>query len=132
MPPIALVAIVAIAVAGRLSGPTPEQAPVASPAVGAVVAVVEPSGLRGTPSPRSDWPDAISNRTVPSIRRHETGTDGLMGSLPFDLPPDESGPMVNRFTIDDVVASWAAWDTTPPWVRRLGALSSYRADPYQR
>ncbi len=55
-----------------------------------------------------------------------------MGRLPFDLPPDEAEPLVNRFTIDDVVASRAAWETTPPWVRRLGALSSYGADPYQR
>ncbi|MBA2721005.1 MAG: hypothetical protein H0U52_17450 [Chloroflexi bacterium] len=64
--------------------------------------------------------------------RRETGTDGLMGRLPFDLPADPLAPRVNRFTIDDVVPSWSAWDTTPPWVRRLGFLSSYRTDPYMR
>jgi hypothetical protein len=62
--------------------------------------------------------------------RREHGTDGLMGRLPFNLPPDQVAPRVDRFTIDDVTR--ATWDTTPPWVRRLGALSSYRTDPYQR
>jgi hypothetical protein len=52
------------------------------------------------------------------VQRRETGTDGLMGRLPFNLPPDEIRPIVNRFRIDDVVLSWPAWDTTPPWVRR--------------
>jgi len=64
--------------------------------------------------------------------RREAGTDGLMGRLPFDLPADPVAPGVNRFTIDDVVAQRTNWDTTPPWVRRLGALSGFRTDPYQR
>ncbi|HUQ79384.1 MAG TPA: hypothetical protein VM427_11010 [Patescibacteria group bacterium] len=64
--------------------------------------------------------------------KREHGTDGLMGRLPFDLPPDPIAPRVNRFTIDDVVAARTTWDTTPPWVRRLGFLSGYRTDPYMR
>jgi hypothetical protein len=51
--------------------------------------------------------------------RRETGTDGLMGRLPFDLPADDLAvPKVNRFTIDDVRRARTAWDTTPPWVRQ--------------
>ncbi len=65
--------------------------------------------------------------------RRETGTDGLMGRLPFDLPRDDRAvPRANRFTIDDVLAARTIWDTTPPWVRRIGFLSSYRTDRYQR
>lgn len=64
--------------------------------------------------------------------QRETGSDGLMGRLPFDLLPNPVAPRVNRFTIDDVARAGSAWDTTPPWVRRLGFLSSYRTDPYMR
>ena len=64
--------------------------------------------------------------------RRETGTDGLIGRLPCDLPRDPVAPRVNRFTIDDVVATWTTWDTTPPWVRRLGFMSSHQTDPYER
>jgi hypothetical protein len=68
----------------------------------------------------------------------EEGTDGLMGRLPFGLEGDtplvrvERAPRLHRFAIDDVVVSWSALDTTPPWVRRLGGLPNYRTDPYQR
>lgn len=74
----------------------------------------------------------------------EEGTDGLMGRLPFGLEGDtplvavdavDAGDAVerrNRLTIDDAVVGWSTLDTTPPWVRRLGALTSYRTDPYQR
>lgn len=70
--------------------------------------------------------------------QHETGTDGLMGRLPFDLPTDPGIPanpvlpLVNRFTIDDLRVAWSDLDTTPPWVRRMRGLAGYTADPYQR
>ena len=65
--------------------------------------------------------------------RREHGTDGLMGRLPFDLPPDPTPERVDRFTIDDVVVvARSALATTPPWVWRIGGMSSYRVDPYQR
>ena len=70
----------------------------------------------------------------PTHRKREEGTDGLMGGIPFGLPNDNPYPSVepvNRFTRDDEVSA-TRLDTTPPWVRRLGALSNYRADPYQR
>ena len=54
-----------------------------------------------TPSHRSDWPAAIGRR----------------------------GEVVNRFTIDDVVTARISLDTTPPWVRRNGGLTSFSTDP---
>ena len=39
---------------------------------------------------------------------------------------------MNRFTRDDVRISWSGFDSTPPWVRRLGALSGFVTDPYER
>jgi hypothetical protein len=58
------------------------------------------------------------------FRAPAPATDGLMGRLPFDLPPDEIRAAVNRFRIDDVVRSTVVRVTTPPWVRRPGHLSS--------
>jgi hypothetical protein len=71
---------------------------------------------------------------VPVVRpnRRETGTDGLMGRLPFDLPPDPVIRRANRFTTDDDRRWWAVWDTTPPWVRRVGVLSNSRTDMNRR
>ena len=87
---------------------------------------------------RAEWPAAISGRgpapAVPPLPR-EHGTDGLMGRLPFGLPNDTPTIRVeraNRFTLDDVQATWSGYDTTPPWVRRLGGLTNFRTDPYQR
>ena len=76
---------------------------------------------------------AARNRVKPLLR--EEGTDGMMGRLPFSLPDDT--PVVpvtvaNRFTIDDIRPAWSGNDATPPWVRRVGGLSNYRTDPYQR
>ena len=129
--------MVGLGLAGRIgpdSGPRAlaETDPDTRPAVGVAV----------LPS-RTPWPtlDPAARPTVipflplmPFVPdRRETGTDGLMGRLPFDLPGDDIAvPRVNRFTIDDVYLVRVAYDTTPPWVRRLGALSGYRTDPYQR
>ena len=88
-----------------------------------------------TPSPRSDWPAAIGPRVPPARLPREEGTDGLMGRLAFGLPNDTPTVRVtreNRFTIDDHIVAWAAFDRTPPWVRRLGGLVNFRTDPYQR
>ena len=79
------------------------------PAVQAAVAVASLPAV--TPSPRSDWPAAIAERN----RRV--------------YPPAER---VNKFTIDDVQAGWSASDDAPPWSRRLGGLTNYRTDPYER
>jgi hypothetical protein len=78
---------------------------------------------------------AVAERSTPAGMAREEGTDGLMGRLPFGLPGDT--PLVrleraNRFTLDDVRVSWSGYDSTPPWVRRIGALSNFRTDPYQR
>ncbi|MDQ3127282.1 MAG: hypothetical protein M3Q66_02325 [Chloroflexota bacterium] len=129
--PIAvLIVVVGLGVAGRIASdptaPPPSSAPVAVAVAPArtPLATLDPDA-RPTVIPFLPLMPFVADR-------RETGTDGLMGRLPFDLPPDPVAPRVNRFTIDDVVATWAAWDTTPPWVRRLGALSGYRTDPYQR
>ena len=58
-----------------------------------------------------------------------------MGRLPFGLPNDTPTLRIeplNRFTIDDGVTAAVRFDTTPPWVRRLGGLANFRTDPYQR
>jgi hypothetical protein len=122
---------VAIGVLGRVTAP-PAERPVASSALSAdaLVAAVP------TPSHRSDWPAAIGRRTVaptgtPRPDREE-GTDGLMGGIPFGIPGDTPyarRDMVNRFTIDDVVVTAFVNDTTPPWVRRNGGLTSFPTDP---
>jgi hypothetical protein len=55
-----------------------------------------------------------------------------MGGIPFGIPGDTPYPhreMVNRFTIDDVVAAQWRLDTTPPWVRRNGGLTGFATDP---
>ena len=124
-------------------GARPEAAAVASaapaglaqPALPARVAVVVAS-----PSPafRADWPTAIRGSGVPVRLPREEGTDGLMGRLVFGLPNDT--PIIHRAVVDwsamvDERAEWSrsrAWDTTPPWVRRLGAFNSNLTDPYER
>ncbi len=136
MPPIVLVAVVAIAVAGRVADPARPAAPAAaSAAARAGAAATDPDVRSSTPSPRSDWPAAVAGRGLALPVAREEGTDGLMGRLPFGLPNDTPYPRsepVNRFVIDDVVAGWSSLDTTPPWVRRIGGLSSYVTDPYER
>jgi hypothetical protein len=77
----------------------------------------------------------VAGRRAASPIDREEGTDGLMGRLPFGLPNDTPFPRsepVNRFILDDVVVGWSSLDTTPPWVRRIGGLSSYVTDPYER
>ena len=128
-----LIAVVAIAIAGRGSRPAPVEQP-AAPAVQAAVVTSLPAV---TPSPRSDWPAAIADRNRPAVapRKREEGTDGLMGRLPFGLANDTPYPLaerVNKFTIDDVLTGWSAADDAPPWSRRLGGLANYRTDPYER
>ena len=133
MPVIALVAVVTLAVVGRAASSSPSERPEAS-----VAAFAEATTLR-TPLAELDpnarptvVPFAPYPIPVPPPRR-EQGTDGLMGRLPFDLPPDPPRDRVDRFTIDDiVVVARPLLSTTPAWVRRLGSLSSYRVDPYQR
>jgi hypothetical protein len=105
----------------------------------AAEARAQPSLLAATPSPRSDWPAAMSGEAAPTPLRlpREEGTDGLMGRLVFGLPNDTPTIHVeptNRWTIDDDVTGWsdAGLDTTPPWVRRIGGLSSFVTDPYMR
>ncbi|HET7703812.1 MAG TPA: hypothetical protein VFK35_10450 [Candidatus Limnocylindrales bacterium] len=114
VPGLALAAVIGVGLAGG-SGPAQiadgDPAPVSS----TVVAPLDTTAARPT-----------------APRRRETGTDGLMGRLPFDLPPAPVRPLVNRFTIDDVRAAWSDLDTTPPWVRRIRGFGSYTADPYQR
>ena len=141
LPPLVLIAVVAVAVLGRNASPQPAQAAAASPApaaLGALAAVA--SAPAATPSPRSDWPSAVAARKAAKPLAREEGTDGLMGRLPFGLAGDTpivGVPIirpepVNRFTIDDVRTAWSGFDTTPPWVRRLGALGSYATDPFER
>jgi hypothetical protein len=132
-----LVAVVAIAIAGRSSGPRP--VPAEGPANLAAKAADAslPAATAATPSPRSDWPAAIAERNRPAIarREREEGTDGLMGRLPFGLANDTPYPLaerVNKFTIDDVLTGWSASDDAAPWSRRLGGLANYRTDPYER
>jgi hypothetical protein len=134
---VALIAVVAIAIAGRAGGPRP--GPAEAPARLAVRAAdaSPPVSKAATPSPRSDWPAAIAdrNRQAVALREREEGTDGLMGRLPFGLANDTPYPLaerVNKFTIDDVLTGWSAADDAPPWSRRLGGLANYRTDPYER
>jgi hypothetical protein len=133
-PVAVLFVVVGLGIAGRfMSGPGPAASTQAQAAVAVAVAV----GPSRTPIATLD-PDARPTvipfpPLMPFVAaQREHGTDGLMGRLPFDLPPDPVAARNSRFTIDDVVAARTAWDTTPPWVRRLGALSGYRTDPYQR
>jgi hypothetical protein len=141
LPAVVLIAVVAVAVVGRTGDPG-RDADHAGTAAQAAAPASTPGATEGpvaTTSPRSDWPAAISGRaaptaTVPPLPR-EHGTDGLMGRLPFGLPNDTPTIRVeraNRFTLDDVQATWSGFDTTPPWVRRLGGLANFRTDPYQR
>ena len=119
MPPVLLIAVVAVSLAGRIAGrgPTTPSEPSAGVAAAGTAEpsarvafaarpgnIVAPAPV-ATPSPRSDWPAAIA------ARRAEP---------------------VNRFTRDDVRISWSGFDSTPPWVRRLGALSGFVTDPYER
>jgi hypothetical protein len=104
-----LTAVVAVALLGR--GPSSqadaraEGPPAALPAVAA--AVVPPSPVLPAASFRSDWPAAI---------RPRAGIDGP--------------------STHDERAEWskdaAARGTPPGWIRRLGAMSNYRTDPYER
>jgi hypothetical protein len=97
-----LVAVVAVAIAGKTTNPPPDAAPVASPA-NLVAAAAQPSQTADvTPSPRSDWPAALADRGQPRS-------------------PAER---VNKFTIDDIRAASPTFDTTPPWVRHLGRLAN--------
>jgi hypothetical protein len=135
---VALIAVVAIAIAGRAGGPRP--GPAEGPANLAAQAAdtsLPAAAAATTPSPRSDWPAAIAdrNRQAVALREREEGTDGLMGRLPFGLANDTPYPLaerVNKFTIDDVLTGWSAADDAPPWSRRLGGLANYRTDPYER
>jgi hypothetical protein len=135
--PVLLVAVVAVAIAGRTGAPRPVPA-AAPPSLAAQVAEASPqASTAATPSPRSDWPAAIGERNRPAVvpREREEGTDGLMGRLPFGLAYDTPYPpaeRVNKFTIDDVLTGWSASDDAAPWSRRLGALTNYRTDPYER
>jgi hypothetical protein len=92
--PVALVAVVGVAL---VSGPVREPAPVVEP--------VAPASTLEAP--------------LVTAHRRETGTDGPMGRLSFDLPPDDAG-------------TDGSHDTTPPWVRRLEALSLPAVRRYQR
>lgn len=97
-----LVAVVAVAIAGKTTNPPPDAASVAPPAI-LVAAAAQPSQAAAvTPSPRSDWPAALANR-------------GQAG------PPADR---VNKFTIDDIRAVSPTFDTTPPWVRHPGRLAN--------
>ncbi len=129
LPPMVLIAVVALGVAGR--------SPATPPRPSATVVAAAPIEARApfaTPSPRSDWPAAIAARN-PAPRQREEGTDGLLGRLAFGLPGDtpyaRPAP-VNRFTLDDTRTSWSGLDSTPPWVRRLSVLGNDRADPSRR
>lgn len=95
---LGLVAVVGVATVGRAG-------PVTATPTGTSAASTEPAIAAGI-------------QPVPP-RQRETGTDGLMGRLPFDLPSDPDGPTRNRFTIDDVVAGRSDDDRRPPWVRRI-------------
>jgi hypothetical protein len=136
VPPVALIAIVAVALGGRISSSRALARPV--PLASAAPVAVSVASPAATPSPRSDWPAAIGPHRpapAPAGTRREEGTDGLMGRLPFGLPNDT--PLVhvepvNRFTIDDVRVAWSGYDSTPPWVRRLGGLSGYVTDPFEK
>ena len=145
LPAVLLIAVVVVAVGGRISTSRPgvalvtaESPAAASPAPVAVAAGAAGASPEATASPRSDWPAAISRRnpaaTVPPLPR-EHGTDGLMGRLPFGLPNDTPTIRVeraNRFTLDDVQASRSGFDTTPPWVRLVAGLPRVRTDASQR
>ncbi|HEV7809857.1 MAG TPA: hypothetical protein VGO64_04595 [Candidatus Limnocylindrales bacterium] len=108
MPPAALVAVLAIAIGGRLAA-VPDDA-----ARGVTTAEALPAAPLATPfAPartrttewRSDWPAAIRGTASLARLGREEGTDGLMGRLPFGLPNDT--PLVraerhDRFVTDDV------------------------------
>jgi hypothetical protein len=140
LPAVILIAVVAVAVVGRIGGPGPV-ADHAGPAAQAAAPASAPGATKvpiATTSPRSDWPAALSGRapaaTVPPLPR-EHGTDGLMGRLPFGLPNDTPTIRVertNRFTLDDVPATRSGFDTTPPWVRRPAWLAAVRTGSFQR
>ena len=72
-------------------------------------AVGEVSGTLASPTWRSDWPAAIgrSQRLA-------------------------SGEYQNRFTIDDVHSGRSASAGTPQRGRRVGGITSYLTDPYER
>ena len=137
MPPIVLIGVVLMALSGRAPGPTAGPRSGASP--GASVEVVAAKGAEAshpavTPSPRSDWPAAIGHGQVLPLLREE-GTDGLMGRLPFGPPNDTPNATPTGFDfskLDDERASWSADRAASPDSRRLGGLSNYRVDPYER
>jgi hypothetical protein len=126
-PPIALLAVIGLAIAG---GHRPDPADVAvaprvesiPPASQAPIAAVERAAL-----------------TVPIAfaARREQGTDGLMGRLPFGIADDS--PLVHverrdKFIIDDRILTWlepAYHEPNRPSFRQ-GGLSNYRVDPYAR
>lgn len=117
-PVAVLIAVAGFAVVGRLGGAV---RPAASDDAAVAVAVGPAQTAWATLDPRARPTVIPFLPLMPFVAdRREIGTDGLMGRLPFDLPADPVAPVeavVNRFTIDDVVASWPAWETTPPWVR---------------
>jgi hypothetical protein len=115
VPVAALIAVVGLAVAGRIG-------------------IRQEPSTRITDAAESKAPVPPAGDSTPTVvRRHETGTDGLMGRIPFNLPPDDvAGPRVNRFTIDDVRPGRTTLDTTPPWVRGLGTFSGDPAHPRER
>ena len=140
LPAVLLIAVVVVAVVGRIGGPG-RVADHAGDAARAVAPAIPPAATNeplATTSRRSDWPAAIAGRgptaTVQPLPR-EHGTDGLMGRLPFGLPNDTPtirDERTNRFTLDDVQAARSGFDTTPPWVQRRGGLTNVRPDPSQR
>jgi hypothetical protein len=111
VPPLALVAVVAISVAGRGSSPASQPAPAAvaigAPAAGSAAAESGRPAL--TASPRPDWPAAARHSAA-----HQASAD------PIDWA-----------AIYDERADWSV-DATAPWSRRLGGLSNFRTDPYER
>jgi hypothetical protein len=124
--PVVLVGVVAVGLAGRVALPS------------RVAASAAPVGAAAAPVGAAAAPVAEASSPVPPVgaaqatqglthRQREEGTDGLMGSLPFGIPGDTpyaQRDLVNRFTIDDVVRVAAPFRTTPPWIRRNGALTS--------
>lgn len=138
-----------VAVLGRVgegAGPVLAALPSAEPQVAVIAPSIAPDEpARPTPSRRSDWPAAIGRPGVsaaplvllPRRADREEGTDGLMGGRPFGIPGDTPYPprevvLVNRFTIDDVVAGPWSGPPAATFVRRVGGLPGYVVDPRER
>ena len=102
MPPIVLIAVVAIGVAGRPGSGSPDARSVPSAApIGPVAAAAAAEAVAAAPSAVAGPRAALG---VPYQHDREEGTDGLMGGLAFGLPADTPlvrRERVNRFTIDD-------------------------------